>query len=152
MVFCFSSASAALVMIGNQVGAKEEDTAKAYARRFSWLSVLMGMVIGAVVLFTAPAILSLFKVSEEARLAAVAMLRIFGIILPVRMLNVVLIVGVFRGGGDASFGLKVEAGTMWLTGYPWPSSVPCCSNGRWSWWCCSSAQRKSSNASFLWYD
>lgn len=31
MVFCFSSASAALVMIGNQVGAKEEDTAKAYA-------------------------------------------------------------------------------------------------------------------------
>lgn len=118
MVFCFSSASAALVMIGNQVGAKEEDTAKAYARRFSWLSVLMGMVIGAVVLFTAPAILSLFKVSEEARLAAVAMLRIFGIILPVRMLNVVLIVGVFRGGGDASFGLKVEAGTMWLIGVP----------------------------------
>ena len=78
----------------------------------------MGMVIGAVVLFTAPAILSLFKVSEEARLAAVAMLRIFGIILPVRMLNVVLIVGVFRGGGDASFGLKVEAGTMWLIGVP----------------------------------
>ena len=104
--------------IRDRVGAKEEDTAKAYARRFSWLSVLMGMVIGAVVLFTAPAILSLFKVSEEARLAAVAMLRIFGIILPVRMLNVVLIVGVFRGGGDASFGLKVEAGTMWLIGVP----------------------------------
>ena len=34
------------------------------------------------------------------------------------MLNVVLIVGVFRGGGDASFGLKVEAGTMWLIGVP----------------------------------
>ena len=118
MVLCFSMASASLVMIGNKIGEQREEDARAYARRFSGLAVLTGLLVGVVVLLCAPLILSFFKVSEEARQAAILMLRIFGVILPVRMLNVVLIVGVFRGGGDAAFGLKTEAGTMWLIGVP----------------------------------
>ena len=118
MVLCFSMASASLVMIGNKIGEQREEDARAYARRFSGLAVLTGLLVGVVVLLCAPLILSFFKVSEEARQAAIVMLRIFGVILPVRMLNVVLIVGVFRGGGDAAFGLKTEAGTMWLIGVP----------------------------------
>ncbi len=118
MVLCFSMASASLVMIGNRIGAGEEADAKAYARRFTGLAVLVGLVVGAAVIVSAPFILSFFNSSDEVRRAAVAMLRIFGTVLPVRMMNVVLIVGVFRGGGDAAFGLKVEAGTMWLIGVP----------------------------------
>lgn len=118
MIFCFSTASSALVMIGHQIGAGDRENAIAYSRRFTALAVLLGVILGVVVLSAAPFILSFFKVSEEARLSAIGMLRVFSVIAPARVLNIVLIVGVFRGGGDTSFGLKVEAGTMWLIGVP----------------------------------
>lgn len=118
LVACFGTANAALVMIGHQIGAGQRQTAEKYAHRFFRLALLLGVLLGVVVVFAAPAILTLFKVTPEARTAAIAMLRIFAAIAPVRVLTVVLIVGVFRGGGDAAFALKAEAMTMWFIGVP----------------------------------
>ena len=89
-----------------------------YSRRFSKLALLVGLILGIAVALSAPAILTLFKVSEQAARAAVAMLRIFSLIAPIRVLNVVLIVGIFRGGGDAGFSLAAEGVTMWTIGVP----------------------------------
>lgn len=118
MVACFSLASSSLVMIGNQIGAGRREQAVIYSRRFSKLALLVGLILGIAVALSAPAILTLFKVSERAARAAVAMLRIFSLIAPIRVLNVVLIVGVFRGGGDAGFSLAAEGITMWTIGVP----------------------------------
>ena len=118
MVACFSLASSSLVMIGNQIGAGRREQAVIYSRRFSKLALLVGLILGIAVALSAPAILTLFKVSEQAARAAVAMLRIFSLIAPIRVLNVVLIVGVFRGGGDAGFSLAAEGVTMWTIGVP----------------------------------
>lgn len=118
MVACFSLASSSLVMIGNQIGAGRREQAVIYSRRFSKLALLVGLILGIAVALSAPAILTLFKVSEQAARAAVAMLRIFSLIAPIRVLNVVLIVGVFRGGGDAGFSLAAEGITMWTIGVP----------------------------------
>lgn len=118
MVACFSLASSSLVMIGNQIGAGRREQAMIYSRRFSKLALLVGLILGIAVALSAPAILTLFKVSEQAARAAVAMLRIFSLIAPIRVLNVVLIVGVFRGGGDAGFSLAAEGVTMWTIGVP----------------------------------
>ena len=118
MVACFSLASSSLVMIGNQIGAGRREQAVIYSRRFSKLALLVGLILGIAVALSAPAILTLFKVSEQAARAAVAMLRIFSLIAPIRVLNVVLIVGVFRGGGDAGFALAAEGVTMWTIGVP----------------------------------
>ena len=40
------------------------------------------------------------------------------IILPIRFTNIVVIVGVLRGGGDAGFAFVAEGLTMWLIGVP----------------------------------
>lgn len=114
MVACFSLASSSLVMIGNQIGAGRREQAVIYSRRFSKLALLVGLILGIAVALSAPAILTLFKVSEQAARAAVAMLRIFSLIAPIRVLNV----GVFRGGGDAGFSLAAEGVTMWTIGVP----------------------------------
>ena len=113
MVACFSLASSSLVMIGNQIGAGRREQAVIYSRRFSKLALLVGLILGIAVALSAPAILTLFKVSEQAARAAVAMLRIFSLIAPIRVLNVVLIVGVFPG-----FSLAAEGVTMWTIGVP----------------------------------
>ena len=118
MVACFSLASSSLVMVGNQIGAGRREQAVIYSRRFSKLALLVGLILGIAVALSAPAILTLFKVSEQAARAAVAMLRIFSLIAPIRVLNVVLIVGVFRGGGDAGFSLAAEGVTMSTIGVP----------------------------------
>jgi Na+-driven multidrug efflux pump len=40
------------------------------------------------------------------------------IIIPIRLINVVTIVGILRGGGDAGFAFITEGLTMWLIGVP----------------------------------
>lgn len=118
MVVCFSAGSSALVMTGNRVGAGQQDTAVQYSRRFARLALLIGLLLGVLLFTLSPAILSLFNVSEQVRSSAVTILRIFSLIAPIRVLNCILVVGVFRGGGDATFALLAEGLTMWFIGVP----------------------------------
>ena len=118
MVLCMGIASAALVMVGNQIGMGEPNTARRYSRKFTVLSVAIGILLGAALFACAPFVLTFFEISDEAAGAAITILRIFGVILTARMINTLAIIGIFRGGGDASYALRLEAGTMWLIGVP----------------------------------
>ena len=118
MVLCMGIASAALVMVGNQIGMGEPNTARRYSRKFTVLSVAIGILLGAALFACAPFVLTFFEISDEAAGAAITILRIFGVILTARMINTLAIIGIFRGGGDASYALRLEASTMWLIGVP----------------------------------
>lgn len=118
MVLCMSVASASLVIIGNQVGSGKEDKAKEYTRKITGLSFIMGIVIAILVILLSGPIIGLFNVSEEVKNSSILMLNIFTFIAPIRIINIVLIVGAFRGGGDASYALKLESATMWFIGVP----------------------------------
>ncbi|MEF9962212.1 MAG: MATE family efflux transporter [Erysipelotrichaceae bacterium] len=118
MVLCFSMSSAALVMIGNQIGAKNKENTIAYAYKFTILAFLLGILLGISMIFFAPSIISIFNVSTQVHNSSILILRIFSFMAPVRVLTVILIVGIFRGGGDAKFALKIEAFTMWFIGVP----------------------------------
>lgn len=118
MVLCMSVASASLVIIGNQVGSGREDKAKEYTRKITGLSFIMGIVIAILVILLSGPIIGLFNVSEEVKNSSILMLNIFTFIAPIRIINIVLIVGAFRGGGDASYALKLESSTMWFIGVP----------------------------------
>lgn len=118
MVFGFSMASASLVMIGNQVGAGNEETARSYGNKFTILSVTIGLVIGIGMMLSTDLIMGLFNVSPEVKRYSVLILNVFVFLAPVRMMNLVVIVGVLRGGGDAGYALKAEAIPMWCIGVP----------------------------------
>lgn len=117
-VVCFSMASASLVMIGNQIGAGREERAKKYGIKFAIIAFATGIILGLLVIVLSPFILKLFNVSEIVNNYSQTMLKIYAILYPIRVVNLVLIVGTFRGGGDAGFALKAEAFTMWLIGVP----------------------------------
>lgn len=118
MVLSMSMASASLVIIGNNIGAGEEAKARDYGNKITILSLIIGVVSGVVMIASAPAILSLFNVSALVKTNSISILRIFSFLAPIRMINLVLIVGAFRGGGDAAYALKVEGLSMWLIGVP----------------------------------
>lgn len=118
MVLGMSMSSAALVMIGNQIGADEEDVAKDYGTKFVILSCLTGIIVGIALILSSNSIVGLFNVSTDVKMYSILILNIFSILAPIRMMNLVIIVGVLRGGGDAGYALKAEAIPMWLIGVP----------------------------------
>ncbi|MHB8062246.1 MAG: MATE family efflux transporter [Ruminiclostridium sp.] len=118
LVVGFGMASASAVMTGHMVGAGDEKKGREYAWRFVILCIMGGVVIGAFMYITAPLVVGLFKVTEDVLQTAIVILTINAIIIPIRFTNIVAIVGILRGGGDAKYAFIVESLTMWLVGVP----------------------------------
>lgn len=118
MIFCFGMANASGVMIGKRIGAGNEEEGRDYAHRFAVLSVFTGIFIGFMVLISGPLILGFFNVSQGVLRDSYAVLKIYSLAMPLKVFNIVSIVGILRGGGDAKQAFIIEASTMWLIGVP----------------------------------
>ncbi len=118
MVVIFSMASAAVVMIGNKIGAGKEAEAKMYAKKFLVVGCLVGFFISILLYNISPYILSFFNVSDAVRYYCLMMIYTICAILVIRVFNILLVVGVLRGGGDSKYSLYIEAFTMWIIGVP----------------------------------
>ena len=118
MVVIFSMSSAAAVMIGNSIGAGEEAQSRDYARRFTILAMLVGVSLGSVLAAVSPLMLSAFNVSAKVAYASQIIMYIMAGIFIVRMVAIMFIMGILRGGGDARQAFYIEGFTMWFIGVP----------------------------------
>ena len=118
MVIIFGMSNAAAVMVGNSIGAGQERLGKDYARRFSLLSVTVGMILGLFLALTSPYMLKIFNVSSTVRDYAQIILYLVSVIFFIRVFDIILIVGILRGGGDARHAFIIEGFTMWFIGVP----------------------------------
>lgn len=118
LVVIIGLSGAAAVMIGNSIGAEKEWLTRMYSRKFSILSVVVGVVLGAFIAVTSPSILNLFNVSGIVRGSSQIILLIISVIFFIRVLGIMLIVGILRGGGDATWAFIIEGITMWFIGVP----------------------------------
>lgn len=117
-VLLVGMAIATSIMVGNYIGAGQEDEARSCAKNIGILTPIMSIVVGAVIFITAPIVLKLFNVTPETYSDTIDILRIMALFLPIRTFNMVMIVGVFRGGGDTTYSMLVQAGTVWLYSVP----------------------------------
>lgn len=118
MVLCIGLATAASIIIGNKIGADEEDVAIEYATKLGVLAPLVGLVTGIALWITSPIIVKAFNISEETLNITVTVLKIMAVFAPLRFFNVLMIVGVFRGGGDTMYSMLVQLGTVWCFAIP----------------------------------
>jgi len=118
MVAIFGLSSAAAVMIGNSIGTEKEWLGQKYAWKFSRLSVGIGIVLGILIAVASPVMLTFFNVSEAVKYSSQIILLIIAVIFSIRVLDIILIVGVLRGGGDATYAFLIEGFTMWFIGVP----------------------------------
>jgi putative MATE family efflux protein len=110
--------NACAVMIGKSIGKGDEDVAQTYAKRFSLLVPLVSIGIGsAIILFRAP-ILALFSISKEATVAAMWLLLIYSLEMPLRNIPYVSIIGIFRPGGDTVKGVVYDIAFLWGISLP----------------------------------
>mgnify|MGYP000206060291 CR=1 FL=1 len=119
MVFTRGVGNACTVMVGNKIGADEEDTAIEYANRFLFISAVLGLLLGLILIFTSDLILMFFRdLSPQLRHTSKMLLIILGIFFAVKTVNGTIIVGILRSGGDTRFSMLLEMGSVWLAGVP----------------------------------
>lgn len=106
------------IMIGNRIGANEEQKAFQYARRTITISTIGGVLIGVAILLGSDLILNFYNLSPIALEHAHRILTVMGFCLWVKVSNMTLIVGILRAGGDTRFGLFLDAGSVWFVGVP----------------------------------
>lgn len=117
-VLLMGMAAATAIMIGNKIGADEVGEAKKVARNTGLLTPVISAVLGVAIWILAPMVLRPFNVGPETYVDTLIVLRMMAVFLPIRAFNMVMIVGVFRGGGDTLYSMLVQAGTLWLYAVP----------------------------------
>jgi putative MATE family efflux protein len=121
--FIFGMGNAGGILIGQAIGeGKNTEDVKAFGLRLTWWSFLMGAATTAVfallLLVFIPVLLPMFKIEAEAEALTHSMLFMSVIMMPVRAVNVTLIVGILRNGGDGRAGAVIEIFTLYLIGLP----------------------------------
>lgn len=119
MVMTRGLANACTVMVGNKIGAEEEEVAIEYANSFMIISIALGIVLGIMLFLTSDAILTFFKnLTPELYDTSKKLLIVLAIFFFVKAFNGTMIVGVLRGGGDTRFSMLLEMAAVWIVGVP----------------------------------
>ena len=111
-------ANACSIMIGKEIGGEREEHAKIYSRKFISISMLFAVLVGIVLYFSAYSILSIFDVSTQVYLDAVSVIRIIAVFMPIKVFNLLVIVGILRSGGDTLYSMIADVIGVYLVGIP----------------------------------
>ena len=116
--FCLGVASGGGIMVGNELGAGNLETAKEYGGKLCKIAIVSGCISGAVLLASSPVIINIAKLSETAT----EYLKIMFVVCALNMIgysvNCTTISGIFCSGGDSKFGLCCDSVVMWCITVP----------------------------------
>lgn len=118
VVLSIGVANACAIMIGNKIGANKYKEADIYSKKFTYISLLLGLTLGLLLVLSSKYVIIFFDVSADVKLAAVKILIVYAIFLPATNYTSVLIVGILRSGGDTKFSFLLETLCVWLIGVP----------------------------------
>lgn len=112
-------ANACTVMIGSKIGSGNEEEAYEYAKKFMILAMLLGLMLGIIQALTPNLTLKLFRgIDQSLYHTSKNLLIVMGLTFVIKVLGATGIVGVLRGGGDTTFAMILDAGTVWVIGVP----------------------------------
>ena len=115
---CNGVASAAGIMVGNELGAGDLEKGKAYGIKLKNISYVIGFGSTAVVLALTPLVVRMVILTEEAQQYLTGMMIIMAVYMIGRCVNTVTINGVLDGGGDTIFDMYSLAVCMWGIAVP----------------------------------
>lgn len=103
-VFFMGVCHACNILIGKHVGTEDYDGAKRLSKAFLLLTPIMGLLLGGILLLLRYPIVDLFKISEVSKQVARTLLLLYALEVGVRNIPYLLVVGIFRAGGDTKTG------------------------------------------------
>ena len=109
---------AAGIMIGKQLGNRDEAGAYRDAKRFMGCGVAGSLILSAVLVLMAPAYVGIYQVEPQVREMTRQILIAFAIIAPVKVQNMILGGGIIRSGGKTKYVMCIDFIGTWLFGVP----------------------------------
>lgn len=124
LLFCFfiGICNACCVMVGKEIGSGEIREAVRDTKRFNIIMPILSVASGIIAIALRTPLVSLFNIGEQVSAYTLGIAEyiiiIYGVWIAVRNIPFLLIVGVFRPGGDTTTGMKWEIFILWLFAIP----------------------------------
>lgn len=106
------------IVLGNLLGEGKNDQAFSYGKKFIKLGIMLSVIIGIIVVFSARFYIDLMNVSVDAKEYAYNIINVFAIILWIKVTNMIIGGGILRSGGNTKIVLILEMIGMWGIGVP----------------------------------
>lgn len=117
-VFFLNMANAGAILIGKNIGASNYQTAKSYSKNLLALGLIIGAVTGLIMILCAERFLSMYRVTDAVHDSSIKIIQILGTVLSVKAFNSMMILGIFRSGGDTKYGLIIDFVGLYVIGIP----------------------------------
>lgn len=112
---CFGIGTGSGILVGNELGSGNLETAKEYGRMLCKISLAAGAVSGFLILLSSPVVLMFTtSLTEQAHAYLQIMLYICSYYMIGKSINSTVVAGIFCAGGDTKFGLLCDIVTMWI--------------------------------------
>ena len=112
-VVVFGISNATAIWLGKTLGEGKTEHARAYAKRFIALSLILGGLGGGMILLSGPVVLRVLTLSAQSQQYLTFMFFVMSYFVVGQAFNTTMVCGVFRSGGDTKFGLFMDVSTMW---------------------------------------
>ncbi|MGR5145887.1 MATE family efflux transporter [Photobacterium alginatilyticum] len=111
--------SATAILVGNSLGSGKFSLSRTYSTYVLKTSVAVGVALGGLLLLAEALIISLYtEVSSEVLELASRCFPVLALSILLRTVNITVIVGVLRAGGDAKFCMNMDIVCQWLWAIP----------------------------------
>ena len=114
--------NACCIMVGKSIGAGKIERAVLDSRRFAVIIPSVSVIIGVIIILFRAQLVSIFNmggnISELTQQTAQWILLVYGIEIPIRNIPYIMIVGIFRPGGDTITGMKLDLFSQWALSIP----------------------------------
>lgn len=109
---------AAGIVAGRLIGNKDYDGVKTAGKRLCVISLIAGIVISAVLIALRKPYVNIFNVNEEIKQKTMQFLLVLYLYIPARAVNITMLTGVLRSGGQTKYSMYIGIGCTWLVGMP----------------------------------
>lgn len=111
-------ASATAIILGNELGKKNFDTAISYSKRIIRITAVLSVCISALLAGCSQMYVSMYHVSETVQFYAMMLVIVSAFYLTVKVLNMVVCQGIIQCGGNTKFLLLLDFIGPWCIGIP----------------------------------
>lgn len=111
-------ASATAIILGNELGKENFDTAIGYSKRIICVTTFLSIIISVLLACFSYTYVSLYNVSEEVQQYATILVIVAAVYLTVKVLNMVTCQGIIQSGGDTKYILFLDIIGPWCVGIP----------------------------------
>jgi len=118
IIFLSGIGISAATMIGNIIGAGEEEKAENYAKKFLIISYMISFIIMVTLLIIKDYIPMFFNITPLSKSYVSNIILVMALIIWAKASNIMFYIGILKAGGDTHFCMAIDVGGTWLIAVP----------------------------------